>query len=75
MAYQIGVAPVRIDILTHVSGIQFAEVWQNRAEDNFFGVPVNVISFRDLILNKKSTGRSSDLEQLKRLENVLDKER
>ena len=67
MTYQIGVAPVRIDILTHVSGIQFAEAWQNRAASTFFGIPVHFISLRDLILNKKATGRGSDLEQLERL--------
>lgn len=74
MTYQIGVAPVRIDILTHVSGIQFAEAWQNRAAGTFWGIPVHFISLRDLILNKRAAGRSSDLEQLESLEKVMDQE-
>jgi predicted nucleotidyltransferase len=64
MTYQIGVAPVRIDILTHISGIRFAEAWRNRVAGRFFGLPVHFISLGDLIINKRAAGRSSDLEQL-----------
>jgi predicted nucleotidyltransferase len=71
MTYQIGVAPVRIDILTRISGIQFAEAWQNRVAGTFFGLPVHFISLRDLIINKKAAARSSDLEQLEFFQNKL----
>lgn len=64
MTYQIGVAPVRIDILTHVSGIQFAEAWKSRVKSTFFGVPIHFISLTDLIINKKAAGRGSDLAHL-----------
>src|SRR5436305_14972922 len=30
VVYQIGVAPVRIDISTHVDGVTFARAWKNR---------------------------------------------
>jgi predicted nucleotidyltransferase len=68
MTYQIGVPPVRIDILTHISGVQFAEAWQNRVASTFFGLPVHFISRNDLIINKRAAGRSSDLEQLEHLQ-------
>lgn len=68
MTYQIGVAPVRIDILTHRSGIQFAEAWPNRVASAFFGIPVQFISLDDLIINKKAAGRCGDLEQLELLQ-------
>lgn len=55
---------MRIDILTRINGIQFAEAWQNRVASTFFGLPVYFISLHHLILNKKAAGRSSDLEQL-----------
>jgi|SRR5579863_3695797 len=67
MTYQIGVEPVRIDILTHISGIQFADAWQNRVAGTFFEVPVYFISLRDLIVNKRAAGRTGDLEQLEPL--------
>jgi len=73
MTYQIGVAPVRIDILTHVSGIQFAEAWQNRVASAFFGLPVYFISLNDLITNKRAAGRPSDLEELELFQRQLSK--
>ena len=76
ITYQIGVPPVRIDVLppvridvlTHISGVRFAEAWQNRVASTFFGLPVHFISRNDLIINKRAAGRSSDLEQLEHLQ-------
>jgi len=68
VVYQIGVAPVRIDISTHIDGLAFDAAWQNRVQGTIFGVPVDFISLADLIANKQSTGRSSDLEHVKDLE-------
>lgn len=64
IVYQIGVTPVRIDVLTHISGVSFREAWQNRVESTFFGLPVYFISMNDLIANKQAAGRSTDLEHL-----------
>lgn len=68
VVYQIGIAPVRIDILTQISGLRFPEAWQNRVEDVVFGIPVNFISLDDLIANKRAAGRSSDLEHLEQIQ-------
>ena len=68
IVYQIGVAPVRIDISTHIDGVTFERAWRNRAQDSIFGVPVHFLSLNDLITNKMSIGRSTDLEQVKDLE-------
>lgn len=73
MTYQIGVAPVRIDILTHISGVQFTPAWQNRVASTFFEVPVYFISLDDLIINKKAAGRTSDLEQLELFQDTSNK--
>jgi predicted nucleotidyltransferase len=64
IAYQIGIAPVRIDILTHITGVDFGSAWKNRVEGAIFGIPVHFISLDQLITNKQAVGRSSDLEQL-----------
>lgn len=74
MAYQIGIAPLRVDILTRLSGIQFAEAWSNRVQSTFFGLPVNFISLSDLIINKKTVCRISDLEQLELLQSEKSKD-
>jgi predicted nucleotidyltransferase len=68
VVYQIGVAPVRIDISTHIDGVTFDTAWGNRVQDNIFGVSVHFISLSDLITNKRSAGRGTDLEHVKDLE-------
>jgi len=65
VVYQIGIAPVRIDILTKITGVEFADAWKNRVPSTFFGVPVHFISLGDLEANKRALGRASDLEDLK----------
>ncbi|HYL72853.1 MAG TPA: nucleotidyltransferase [Bryobacteraceae bacterium] len=65
IVYQIGVAPVRIDVLTSITGVRFTEAWSRRVSGNLFGVAVNFISVDDLIANKDAAGRSSDLKHLK----------
>ena len=42
VVYQIGVAPVRIDISTHIDGVTFDTAWLNRVQGSIFGVPVFV---------------------------------
>ncbi len=64
VVYQIGVAPVRIDILTEITGVEFPDAWQNRIEGTIFGVPVHFISRDHLLANKRALGRSSDLKDL-----------
>jgi hypothetical protein len=66
VVYQIGVAPVRIDILTEITGVEFVEAWKNKVAGTFFEVPVHFISLDDLVINKRALGRSSDLNDLKR---------
>jgi hypothetical protein len=67
ITYQIGVAPIRIDILTQITGVEFSAAWKERVSGTIFAVPVSFISLDHLIANKQATGRSSDLEQLKHI--------
>lgn len=70
VVYQIGVPPVRIDILTAVDGVDFDSAWNNRTEANVDGLCVPVLSRNDLILNKRTTGRLQDLADVERLEEL-----
>jgi len=67
LTYQIGIAPVRIDILTHITGVEFSAAWRDRVGGSMFGVPVHFISLGQLIANKQASGRSSDVEQLEHI--------
>ena len=67
LTYQIGIAPIRVDVLTQITGVEFPVAWKDRVAGTFFGVPVHFISLDHLIANKQATGRSTDLEQLKNI--------
>jgi len=66
--FQIGVPPLRFDIITDVDGVEFAEAWPERLETSFGGVPAFVISRHHLITNKKSAARLQDLADVQQLE-------
>ena len=59
--YQVGIQPLRIDILTSISGVEFDDAWPNRTVVEMEGLPVVVIGRDDLLTNKKSTGRLKDI--------------
>jgi hypothetical protein len=61
VTYQIGVAPGRIDILTELTGITFAEAWPGRMRRPFGDVEVDFIGREAFIRNKRATGRAKDL--------------
>jgi hypothetical protein len=64
---QIGVSPNRIDLLTVLSGVSFAEAWASREPGEIDGVSVPFIS-RDLLKrNKTASGRLQDLADLEYL--------
>jgi len=66
--YQMGRAPLRVDVLMSVDGLTFENAWPNRVETNLAGVKVPFISKSDLILAKRAAGRDQDLLDLKNLE-------
>jgi len=68
IVFQIGVPPVRIDILTNLSGLLFEHAWVNRVKVKWDGLEIPVIGRNDLILNKRSTGRIKDLADAEQLE-------
>jgi hypothetical protein len=65
---QFGLPPRRIDILTSVSGLTFAQAWANRVEEEVEGVRAPVLGLADLRLNKLATGRDKDRVDVKGLE-------
>ena len=61
VTYQIGVVPGRIDILTELTGITFADAWPERMRRPFGDVEVDFIGREAFIRNKRATGRAKDL--------------
>lgn len=65
---QIGVYPIRIDILTEIAGVDFEDAWRERAETEVDGISVPVISRRHLLANKRACGRPKDLADIALIE-------
>ena len=68
--FQFGRVPIRIDILTAPSGIKFDDCYARRVESTLDGIPVPVISLKDLQTNKAASGRPKDLADLDELEKL-----
>lgn len=64
VVFQIGVAPVRIDILTSVTGLSFDAAWDRRLLISIEGQVVPVLCKADLIANKQALGRPKDLADI-----------
>ena len=65
--YQMGVPPVRVDILMGIPGVSFAEAWSHRMEVDFDGLVVSFIGRDDLIAAKRAAGRPQDLLDVEQL--------
>ena len=65
--YQMGVPPVRVDILMGIPGVSFAEAWPRRLEVDFDGLFVPFISRQNLIAAKRAAGRPQDLLDVEQL--------
>ncbi len=59
--YQMGVPPIRVDILMGIPGLDFESAWSHRLEVDFDGLVVLFISKEDLITAKRASGRPQDL--------------
>ena len=66
--FQIGMPPVRVDVMTDIDGVEFADAWPDRLKVSMAGVPAFVISRHHLITNKKTSARLQDLADVEQLE-------
>jgi hypothetical protein len=71
--YQMGRAPLRVDSMMSIPGIQFNEVWQNREVFALNDLQIFFILRSDLIKAKEASGRAQDTidhEKLKEAEQL-----
>jgi hypothetical protein len=64
VVFQIGVPPLRIDILTSISGVTFEAAWAARVTHTVEGIALPFIGRAHLIANKRAAGRPRDLADL-----------
>jgi hypothetical protein len=65
--FQIGRAPVRIDLLTSIEGVDFESAFKNKITVKDNGMDIPIIGIDDLKKNKKAVGRHKDLDDLEKL--------
>ena len=58
---------MRIEIITAISGVRFDECYAERVTDTIDDIQVDLISLRQLKINKKASGRFKDLDDLEHL--------
>ncbi len=64
---QLGVPPVRIDIMTSLTGVSWAQAQSGKVPGNYSGVPVYFIGRSELIKNKKVLHRKKDIADIESL--------
>lgn len=64
---RMGVPPLRIEVITDISGVEFERCFERRVTDSLDGIPVSIIGIEDLKMNKKASGRTKDLNDLDHL--------
>jgi Nucleotidyl transferase of unknown function (DUF2204) len=68
LIFQIGVEPIRIDVITAIDGVAFSDAWAQRVSARFVDQEVAVLSREHLLTNKRTAGREQDLLDVKWLE-------
>jgi hypothetical protein len=64
---QLGVPPVRVDLLTSLTGVTWEEAEREKAAGEYGAIPVCYLGRQQLIKNKRATGRLRDLADLEAL--------
>lgn len=66
--WMLGRKPWRIDVLNKIDGVSFARAWSGRAQADFGPGPLYLIGRKELIANKRASGRDKDLRDVAMLE-------
>lgn len=65
---QVGLPPRRIDLLTSIDGVEFADAWESRLVTPIADCPVPFLAREELLRNKRAAGRPKDLLDIELLE-------
>jgi len=64
---RMGMPPMRIELITSASGVEFEQCYTDRKVDIVDGVEVSVISLEHLKRNKRAAARAKDFDDLENL--------
>ncbi|KAA0259689.1 MAG: hypothetical protein DPW18_11705 [Chloroflexi bacterium] len=64
---RMGYPPMRLEITTFISGVEFDDCYKTRIVDKLDGVEVNLIDLENLKKNKRASGRAKDIADVEEL--------
>ena len=64
---QLGVPPVRVDIITSITGVSWEDAFSTRVQGKYGDIPVYFIGREQFVMNKRALGRKRDLADLEAL--------
>ena len=67
---QLGVPPLRVDILTTLTGVSWEQAWAGKVAATYGDVPVFYLGREEFIANKRALGRKRDLADIEALGEV-----
>lgn len=66
----LGREPLRIDIMTSITGLSFAEAWRTRVKAKLGGYEIGVLGREAFLKNKRATARPHDLADVALVEEI-----
>ncbi len=70
LVYQIGIVPVRVDMMMGLGDIDFNFAWERRVTSKYAGVSINIIGKNELKKSKIASKRTQDLLDLGKLKRI-----
>lgn len=66
--FRMGRSPIKIEVINDASGIDIEDCYERRQIVHVDGIDISLISFEDLLKNKRASGRSQDIADVEKLE-------
>jgi hypothetical protein len=70
VVFDIGEKPATIEIMNHISGVDFVTAYAQKKDFQLEDLTINLIHLNHLLQNKKASGRHRDLDDIEQLENL-----
>jgi len=67
LVVQLGVPPVRVDLITSISGVSWEEASSGSVDARYGEVPLRILGREEFIRNKKAVGRARDIADIEAL--------
>ncbi len=64
---QLGVPPVRVDLLTSLTAVPWHKAYSGKVEGTYGDVPIYFLGRKEFLANKKALGRKKDLADIEAL--------